>query len=407
MKNIHDIWTTRLHAHVTEVRAYLRYMMNDHLLFVLIFLGAGGALWYQDWLSTLDESFPAVWIMTFVFAAVTVKAAVRTLLKEPDLVFLLPLEMKMDEYFKKAKVYSFFSGLYPLLLLGAGLAPLYFAVTDATGIQYLLIFLQLLAIRSWNMMLSWKISFLQEPFTGLFSTAVRFALNAAVIYFILQNAYLFALAVYLIMLLLYLYISLQAKGKGIKWDYLIRQEYLRKQAFYRLANLFTDVPKLRKQAKRRAYLDPVLRLISYNRENVYQYLYARAFLRSSDYFGVFARLTVIFAVLIVSLSPGEIAAPIFSLAVIYITGIQLIGLYQHFDMLTLPDLYPAALAHRKPKFLQVLLFVLSVQAVLLSIAVLVAAGVTAFLFSLLGGMLFAFVFVRIYVAKRLKRFGVQ
>ena len=42
---------------------------------------------------------------------------------------------------------------------------------------------------------------------------------------------------------------------GLKWDLLIAQEEKRMASFYRLANLFTDVPKLKDTVKRRKWLD--------------------------------------------------------------------------------------------------------------------------------------------------------
>jgi predicted ABC-type exoprotein transport system permease subunit len=54
---------------------------------------------------------------------------VRTLLKEADLVFLLPLEPKMGTYFKHSFKYSYLSQLFPLLALSLVCMPLFFAVS--------------------------------------------------------------------------------------------------------------------------------------------------------------------------------------------------------------------------------------------------------------------------------------
>ncbi|MDI5790149.1 ABC transporter permease [Bacillus licheniformis] len=68
----------------------------------------------------------------------------------------------------------------------------------------------------------------------------------------------------------------------------------RKQRFYRIANLFTDVPTL-ETGERRAYLDWMLRFIPYEQSRTFTYMYGRAFIRSNDYFGIVVRLTVILA----------------------------------------------------------------------------------------------------------------
>ena len=48
---------------------------------------------------------------------------------------------------------------------------------------------------------------------------------------------------------LYVYYKQQTKEKGLKWEFLIEQDESRMTSFYRLANLFTDVPKLKNQVK--------------------------------------------------------------------------------------------------------------------------------------------------------------
>lgn len=38
MNNMLDIWQSRLQEHIKETRMYMKYMLNDHLVIVLIFL---------------------------------------------------------------------------------------------------------------------------------------------------------------------------------------------------------------------------------------------------------------------------------------------------------------------------------------------------------------------------------
>lgn len=37
MNNMLDIWQSRLQEHIKETRTYMKYMLNDHLVIVLIF----------------------------------------------------------------------------------------------------------------------------------------------------------------------------------------------------------------------------------------------------------------------------------------------------------------------------------------------------------------------------------
>ncbi len=38
MNNMSTIWQSRLEEHIKETRMYMKYMLNDHLVIVLIFL---------------------------------------------------------------------------------------------------------------------------------------------------------------------------------------------------------------------------------------------------------------------------------------------------------------------------------------------------------------------------------
>src|SRR5699024_12337594 len=75
-----------------------------------------------------------------------------TLLQEPDLVFLIPAEHKMNDYFKRAIVYSFVSQLLTLLFIVAALSPLYFhSFPERGGREFLLTLLIVLVFKAWNL----------------------------------------------------------------------------------------------------------------------------------------------------------------------------------------------------------------------------------------------------------------
>ena len=71
---------------------------------------------------------------------------------------------------------------------------------------------------------------------------------------------------------LILYLKSLPKNKIIQWNYLIDVEKLRLMRKYSFFNLFTDVPQIKKKAKRRKYLDWLIPKF----KNVYGYLFIRA-----------------------------------------------------------------------------------------------------------------------------------
>lgn len=406
MNNMLDIWQSRLQEHIKETRMYMKYMLNDHLVIVLIFFIAGAASWYSKWVRDIPAHFPSFWMMAVLFSLVLTGSYVRTLLKEADLVFLLPLEAKMEPYLRQAFVYSYVSQLFPLIALSLVAMPLYFAVTPgASLVSYAAVFVQLLLLKAWNQALEWRMTFQNDRSMKQMDLVIRFAANTLVLYFVFQSVYVYALVIYIIMAALYLYVSSAAKGKTFKWESHIEYELRRKQRFYRIANLFTDVPHLKKQAKRRAYLDFLLRFVPFEQRKTFAYMFARAFLRSSDYLGIQVRLTVIFALIIMYASASPMIAGILTVFTVFITGIQLLPLFGHFDHLALQELYPVKKEAKLKSYFSLLKTALSVQALLMAAASAYAADAAGFLYALIGSAVLIFVVLPSYMTARLKKHG--
>ncbi|KUP31306.1 ABC transporter permease [Bacillus halotolerans] len=406
MNNMLDIWQSRLQEHIKETRMYMKYMLNDHLVIVLIFFIAGAASWYSKWIRDIPAHFPSFWVMAVLFSLVLTGSYVRTLLKEADLVFLLPLEAKMEPYLRQAFVYSYVSQLFPLIALSLVAMPLYFAVTPgASLVSYAAVFVQLLLLKAWNQALEWRMTFQNDRSMKQMDLVIRFAANTLVLYFVFQSVYVYALVIYIIMAALYLYVSSAAKGKTFKWESHIEYELRRKQRFYRIANLFTDVPHLKKQAKRRAYLDFLLRFVPFEQRKTFAYMFARAFLRSSDYLGIQVRLTVIFALIMMYASASPMIAGILTVFTVFITGIQLLPLFGHFDHLALQELYPVKKEAKLKSYFSLLKTALSVQALLMAAASAYAAGAAGFLYALIGSAVLIFVILPSYMTARLKKHG--
>jgi ABC-2 type transport system permease protein len=188
---------------------------------------------------------------------------------------------------------------------------------------------------------------------------------------------------------------------GLKWDLLIAQEEKRMASFYRLANLFTDVPKLKDTVKRRKWLDIFIHSISFSQNKTYHYLFARTFLRASDYLGLFIRLTVIGALALYFISFGW-GQMVLSLLFIYLTGFQLLPLWNHHQNRLWIDLYPVSQKYKMAAFHSILKMILYMQSTVFTLIVLVKGEWIYALGVLLSGLLFSFLFVNVYSKKRLK-----
>lgn len=65
-----------------EVRTYSKYVFNDHLKFIFVFIIGAGAYYYQQWLQTLTPSFPTALVMAVLLGLVLTAGSIQTLLKK-------------------------------------------------------------------------------------------------------------------------------------------------------------------------------------------------------------------------------------------------------------------------------------------------------------------------------------
>ncbi|RDI47866.1 ABC transporter permease [Falsibacillus pallidus] len=403
MKEINRLWTDRSRENHKELRKYLRYMLNDHLLFVVIFGIGGGAFYYQKWVHSLDGNFPVALMMALILGLAATISPIQTLLKEADQVFLIQIETKMNAYFHKGIWTSFLSQSYVLLILSAVLMPIYAQVKGNGFSFFFLLLLVLLLMKIWNLYIRWYVLKFQEMEYSRLDFWVRLALNAVLLFLLVDGAPIYLIGLIgVIYILLLAYFSKAAGKKLIKWDKLIRMEEQRMMAFYRTANLFTDVPKLKGEVKRRKWLDWLFQFSAYGRENSYWHLFFRTFIRNSEYFGLFIRLSVIGALLIFFSTNLYLIIGLAFLFV-YLTGIQLIPLMGSQDHKLWIHIYPLKKEWKTKSFLKLMQYILSAEMILFFAAEAVKGEWTNSVILAAAGILFVIIFVRAYIPSRLKK----
>jgi ABC-2 type transport system permease protein len=193
----------------------------------------------------------------------------------------------------------------------------------------------------------------------------------------------------------------RTKKMGLKWNQLIEHEEKRMSSFYRIANLFTDVPKLKDTVKRRKWLDVFISRIPFSQQHTYLYLFSRTFIRSSDYLGLFIRLTIIGILALYFISYG-IGIILMVVLFLYLTGFQLLPLWNHHQNKLWVDLYPLKEKHKADAFHSLLLVILMVQAVIFALFILAKGEALLALIGLLTGMVFNYIFIYFYSKKRIK-----
>jgi ABC-2 type transport system permease protein len=400
MMNDQTLWKKRFLENMNETKRYVRYMANDHLLFVLIFSIGGAAFYYQKWVDALPADYPFEIWMALILSVFLTKGHIRTFLKRPDMVFLLPMEEKMTTYFSRSILYSFIIQSYMLLVVIAALAPLYFHFEQSVR-SYIVLFFIILAIKYWNIHVSWKYVKLANNKSLLLNALIRFIYNFAIVYVIMAKMSLFILFALLACMVGWnVYLHKNTKKKGIPWELLIQLEEKKMTGFYRLANLFIDVPHVKQQVKRRKWLDVFVRWIPFSNSSTFTYLFIRTFFRSDDFLGLYVRLLVIGGSLIyyIPINNGKLFALMLFL---YLTGIQLLSLWRHHSLKIWLNLYPVSKEKRKQSFLRILTLLLIVESVLFSVVILVSVNPIQFIFAFSIGVIFSLLFVYFYINRRL------
>ncbi|WP_170006650.1 ABC transporter permease [Bacillus fonticola] len=370
-----------------EVKRYLRYMFNDHLLFVLIILIGGFAYTYQDWVNTLPETFPGAFLTAFILGmALTLSRAV-TLLKEPDVVFWLPMEKQLTPYFQKAFFLTWMLHTYGLLLLVAVLFPLYIATTGQ--LLFLPLLLIVIVLKGINLWIRWHEVKDQQYSVLRRDAIVRFVINTAILYWASVEAWGYSAVAFGLLLLLTFLSRFLVRTRPFPWEWLLKEEEARWSTFYSIANLFADVPKLRAKVKRRRALDILLQRQAFQKESSYFFLFLRTFVRKGDYFPLVVRLTVI-GVVVIWVFQLQWSSLLAVWGAMYLTAIQLVPLYkQHVSTLWL-RLYPLQPQWKEQAFYKLLRGVLMVQLVVLSAGVAMFVSPFHSLIALVGGLLLVF-----------------
>lgn len=401
MFDAQDLFKKRLSAHIKEMSRYLRYIFNGHLAIVLFFLISVTAVYYQQWLAQLPDDFPSVWIIGITFGLIISYAPISTLLQEPDLVFLIPAEHKMNDYFKRAIVYSFISQLLTLLFIVAALSPLYFhSFPERGGREFLLTLLIVLVFKAWNLVINWCSLKMRNQNIRWTVLGMRLLLNCVTFLFIIQGELFLALMTTLLLITLFIYIfNLSRQQASVAWDILVDKDQNRMQLFYRIANMFTDVPHLKSRIKKRSWLVRMVSRLPLAKKFTYDYLYRITFIRSGDYLGMYIRLMLIGG-LFIYLVPNDWLKMLFALLFIYMSCFQMMTLYQHYRTNIWIDLYPVDQFLRRQAITKWIFQLTFIQTILFAFVFVAMQNYVGALLTFIGGTLFTIIFINGYAKSK-------
>lgn len=267
---------------------YLRYVLNDHFVLVLLVFLGFILFQYRQLLTNLPEASWLVVLGCLVILGLSLSLGrLASYSLVADKVFLLPQEEAMREQIALSRQRSMilWTSLQSLLL--AFLTPLMLTI-------------------GW----SW------------YGIVLLFAVMVLGRWLVLGHQVK----------------SLWQVGR-LDWDKVILAERERQQTILKFFALFTTVKGISTRTKRRAYLDGVLRTLPKKPETLWLNLYARAFLRSGDYLALTLRLLVM-SLMLLWFVKLPIMSAVLALLCQYLILFQLLALYYHYDYQYLTQLYP-------------------------------------------------------------------
>lgn len=364
---MNNLWKKRLNLYLKRMIKYYRYVFNDHFVIALLFLLGGISYTYSNFIKSLNVDLSYPWAKPVVIIVLLVMlqfGKVGTLIDEPDKVFLLPQEKGMREYLMKAQKRAWVSNSVIQIVVWIVLLPFIYYGVHLNLLESIILLLSQVALKVVQVNLFFIRAFEANYQAGNYSFILNYVVPLIVYMLGLYASIYFALG---ITVGLILYLKSLPKNKIIQWNYLIDVEKLRLMKKYSFFNLFTDVPQVKKKAKRRKYLDWLIPKF----KNVYGYLFIRAIIRNGEYSGLYIRLTVIEFIVLLFI-PKFWLSLVIGMLFIYLIGFQMLPLYKYFDDNVFVHLYPLETNSKGKEFKSILLALLIINAFLATIAVYIA-----------------------------------
>lgn len=399
-----NFYMKRLSRHMKRMMKYMRYVLNDHFVLVMLFLVGGLSFYYSQFLETLPQGLKLISLITGVFWLILLHFGnVATLAKEADQVFLLPKEKQLKGYFSRSLIYSCVFPFVVIFFLGGLTMPLLLVGTGQPLLDFIWFLPMLWLLKGGHLLIQYYRLFQHEHQTNRHARIIWTAFSLLSIFLgIFAEPWLgLILAVVQFAFLYWLYWI--KNDEALNWERMIDLEEERMHRIYQFINLFTDVPEVSGKVKRRKYLDPILHKIRLKQSNTYLYLYARRMLRGSEFSGLYLRLVIIAGVLLYFLQDFYFSLGI-SVLFIYLIGFQMIPLYGQFKYMVLTHLYPVSKKQKLAALQKLLRWLLIVASILFGAIAFFALSMSVSSLLILAALLVeTFAFIQVYLPYRIKK----
>ena len=366
MNSLQEVWSKRFNHYMTEVQKYMRFVFTGHLALVMVFVIGAVGYQYSEWLKVVASTFPAEWIVALIIGFLVALSRPVTLLREPDQVYLLPLESKMPAYFSKALKWTFWSQVGLAAVVYIVWIPLLKAVTELSSSQIWIALAIIVVLKYLNVQIEFNYRYANRGGSVVIDRITRGVLSILTVQSALTVGY-----AYVIIFVLLLFVYNRSLGKRVKmqpipYEHFVKLEQNRMMGFYRFANYFTDVPHLHGSIRRRGWLNFVYNIVPYSQKSAQSYLVYRTFIRTDDHFYLWVRLTAISGLIAVFVNI-PIVTWVVAAALAFATTIQLKYALLSSGDFRMDRLYPVEQSQRKNAVRKVLRLFMVIQAIIVMI----------------------------------------
>ncbi len=402
--DLKQIWEKRENRRMKKMVKYFQYIFNDHFVLFLFILFGGLIYSYAQFIKTIDVQQEWPLLLTALLLTLAVFfGQISTLLMPADKVFLTPLEEKMDGLLNRLRWRSMLLPSLFLIAVSLLVVPLLVAYDIMLFAQFWQLSLVLILLKAGEM-LSQQAMMKEWGRSWKFQRALihAFIFLAVFLIFIYVSPWLAVIFSGLYFLSWIFYYRSSFRSKRWNWEYMIELEQSRLKRQLNIINLFTDVPEIQSQAKRRKILDPLIDAFPKSQHHPALFLMVRSFFRHAEYFNLYLRLSLL-GVILICLSPYLWLRLILGLIFIYLIGFQLIPLTFLYRKSQLRAVFPVPDDMHQQAISTFLTYVLLAVSLLFGLFGFWNTGHWAVSFmNMVLYMLFSYLFAHYYVQWRMK-----
>jgi ABC-2 type transport system permease protein len=212
--DVEQLAGVRIQAFVGTAIRYWSFIGRGGLSVTIILLVILGMIYYQDLLDLIPEHAPVAPVLAVILTFFVARTAHRTFLEEADLMFLTPLEERMDRYFQRTFRYNLVLQCASVLIVLIVFAPLYVDQLAAEGQSVWPYYIVPLLVKGWNLQSSWSVQKLQDARKIRYHALLRFAFTFLFLYWLLAGGTLGLLALF-VMILVVFYIFERRVGEAL------------------------------------------------------------------------------------------------------------------------------------------------------------------------------------------------